>query len=137
MEDKRILLAMKKRGYGVGKWNGVGGKQKGNETVRETAMRECKEEIGVKPLKFNEVATLIFTSAGYKEDFGQQVLVFMCTSWEGEPVETEEMSPRWFSLSEIPYTNMWPDDKYWLPDVIKGKYVTIDFRFDNKNSLLK
>ena len=28
MRDNEILLAMKKRGFGVGKWNGVGGKVK-------------------------------------------------------------------------------------------------------------
>ncbi|MEK7504190.1 MAG: hypothetical protein AAB550_01680 [Patescibacteria group bacterium] len=26
VKDNQILLAMKKRGFGVGKWNGVGGK---------------------------------------------------------------------------------------------------------------
>ena len=26
VKDNEILLAMKKRGFGVGKWNGVGGK---------------------------------------------------------------------------------------------------------------
>jgi hypothetical protein len=31
-DKKRILLAMKKRGFGVGKYNGFGGKVKEDET---------------------------------------------------------------------------------------------------------
>src|SRR5665213_1943911 len=112
LEDNRILLAMKKRGYGADKWNGVGGKPEHNETISETAIRECQEEIGVKPLKFEEMATLVFTSAEHKEEFGQRVTVFICKTWEGKPIETEEMAPRWFSLDKIPYSKMWSDDKY-------------------------
>ena len=40
---KELLLAMKKRGFGAGKWNGVGGKidpAKGDKNIIEAAMRE-------------------------------------------------------------------------------------------------
>ena len=46
------------------------------------------------------------------------------------------MAPRWFDVSDIPYSKMWSDDKYWLPEVIVGKYVTADFYFDNEDNLL-
>ena len=45
-EDNRVLLGMKKRGFGVGKWNGFGGKLEPGETVLEAAAREVKEECG-------------------------------------------------------------------------------------------
>ena len=32
LKQKKILLAMKKRGFGSGKWNGYGGKVKENES---------------------------------------------------------------------------------------------------------
>lgn len=32
-DKDRVLLAMKKRGFGVGKWNGAGGKLKDGETI--------------------------------------------------------------------------------------------------------
>jgi len=35
---------MKKRGFGEGKWNGFGGKNKAKETIIETALRELHEE---------------------------------------------------------------------------------------------
>ena len=37
---------MKKRGFGVGKWNGFGGKLHANETMVECAARELHEESG-------------------------------------------------------------------------------------------
>ena len=45
-EDNRVLLGMKKRGFGAGKWNGFGGKLEAGETVVEAAAREVREECG-------------------------------------------------------------------------------------------
>lgn len=46
-EKNEILLGMKKRGFGVGKWNGFGGKISSQETILEAAQRELKEEAGI------------------------------------------------------------------------------------------
>jgi 8-oxo-dGTP diphosphatase/2-hydroxy-dATP diphosphatase len=42
--DKEILLGMKKRGFGVGRWNGFGGKVENGESIEEAALRELNEE---------------------------------------------------------------------------------------------
>ncbi len=42
-----ICLAMKKRGFGVNRWNGVGGKVEEKETIETAAKREVKEEAGI------------------------------------------------------------------------------------------
>jgi hypothetical protein len=34
--------------------------------------------------------------------------------------ESEEMMPKWFALDEIPFDNMWADDKIWLPELLAG-----------------
>jgi len=138
-DDSRILLAMKKRGFGEGRWNGVGGKPHEGETIEQAAKRECEEEIGVIPTSMRQVAVLnfYFPKEKQRQGFNQQVIVFMCSKWLGEPAETEEMAPKWFGLEEIPYEAMWSDDKYWLPKVINGEYVTADFYFDDSDGLLK
>jgi len=62
-EEKELLLAMKKRGFGIGKWNGVGGKfdlEKGDKDVVDAARRETEEEIGVKVESMEKVAVLNF-----------------------------------------------------------------------------
>jgi 8-oxo-dGTP diphosphatase/2-hydroxy-dATP diphosphatase len=46
-KGNKILLGMKKRGFGVGRWNGFGGKVKEGEKIEEAVKRELKEEIGI------------------------------------------------------------------------------------------
>jgi 8-oxo-dGTP pyrophosphatase MutT (NUDIX family) len=58
--EQEVLLAMKKRGFGKGRWNGVGGKVELGETPEEAAKRECLEEINVTPQIIKKVAELIF-----------------------------------------------------------------------------
>lgn len=136
-KDNQVLLAMKKRGFGEGRWNGVGGKPQYGESIIDAAIRECSEEIVVTPNNIKEVATLNFYFPEKSKDWDQQVIVFSCNNWDGIPVETEEMAPKWFSIDEIPYDQMWSDDIYWLPKVIEGEYVKADFHFDDNDNLLK
>ena len=128
---KELLLAMKKRGFGVGKWNGVGGKldsRKGDKNIVEAAVRETEEEIGVKVKELERVAVLNFYFP-YNRAWDQNVHVFLVKDWEGEPKETEEMMPKWFKTEEIPFGKMWDDDKFWLPKVLGGKKVKGKFVF--------
>jgi hypothetical protein len=36
----------------------------------------------------------------------------------------------WFRIEEVPYHEMWEDDKYWLPAVLRGEKVYGRFFFD-------
>lgn len=40
--DIKVLLGLKKRGLGVDKWNGFGGKLEPGETIEEAAKREMQ-----------------------------------------------------------------------------------------------
>lgn len=44
-------------------------------------------------------------------------------------MESEEMSPKWFKIEEIPFREMWDDDKFWLPQVLNGKKLKAKFVF--------
>jgi 8-oxo-dGTP pyrophosphatase MutT (NUDIX family) len=136
LKDNSILLAMKKRGFGEGHWNGAGGKPEPGEDIISTAKRECFEEIGVKPGELQKVAILNFYSQAKPGD-NQQAHVYFCEQWEGEPIETEEMRPQWFNLDAIPYESMWADDKYWLPLVLDGEKIEADFYFGDNNQVIK
>lgn len=136
-KDDKILLPMKKRGFGAGRHNGVGGKIEEGESPEESARRETHEEIGVNVDSLTQVADLHF----HEEHNGVPAIVhshvYICNEWEGEPVETEEMAPFWFNLSDIPYSQMWPDDIFWLPRVIEGEKITAEFWFDGHNHVTK
>ena len=130
-KEKRILLAMKKRRFGEGKWNGVGGKLEGNETIIESAVRETKEEIFVeiKESDLKQVATIAFFFENNKA-WDQRATVFFVEKWQHEPLETEEMKPRWYDIDKIPYDTMWIDDSYWLPRVLNGEKLKATFTFN-------
>jgi 8-oxo-dGTP diphosphatase len=134
--DDEILLAMKKRGFGEGRWNGVGGKLEPGETIEQALVRECQEEIKVTPLGYDHVAQLSFDA--YLKGRRTKLLVhaYLCEKWQDEPAETEEMRPQWFKKSAIPYEAMWQDDKFWLPLVLQNKKVKGSFVFDEKDNLL-
>lgn len=116
-KDDQILLAMKKRGFGVGKWNGVGGKAEPNETIEQATIRECQEEIGVTPNHLRPCGELHFIDL---PDVEHYCYIFETTDWDGDPQETEEMRPQWFHETAIPYDHMWPDDKFWIPELLAG-----------------
>ncbi len=53
-----------------------------------------------------------------------------------EPQETEEMRPQWFSIDEIPFDEMWPDDRYWFPWFLKQQKFHGKFSFDHDGKLV-
>ena len=128
LKNNSLCLAMKKRGFGQGKWNGVGGKKEDNETIVEAAIRETEEEIMVTPQEMELTAIISFYHI--KDTIpGLEVYTFVSRKWIGEPTETEEMKPQWFDFNEIPYNNMWPDDSFWLPKLLAGEKFTGEFLF--------
>jgi mutator protein MutT len=133
---EEILLAMKKRGFGAGKWNGVGGKLEPGETLEQAVVRECQEEINVTPVQFHKVAEHDFQEFHDGQPAHMLVHAYLCEEWEGEPAESEEMAPRWFKLTDIPYADMWEDDPHWLPQVLKGKLLKTTFQLDKNNKIV-
>lgn len=137
INDNKVLLAMKKRGFGKGRYNGVGGKPEKDEKIIETAKREAQEEIGVMPIKLQKVGVLdfYFPHTALKENWNQQVIVFLCDDWEGKPTETEEMQPKWFMKNKLPFSKMWSDDPIWLPHVLACKHIKAEFAFAEDQSV--
>lgn len=137
-QPQQVLLGMKKRGFGAGKWNGYGGKILFNETPVEAAVRETGEESGLKinPIDLQKIGELTFLMP-YHPMGTQVVHVYIATRWKGEPLESEEMTPHWFSTGELPFHQMWPDDRHWLQGALQGKPVTATFLFNKDNETIK
>lgn len=139
IKDNKILLGHKKRGFGEGFWNGAGGKVEEGETPKQAAIREAQEEIKVLPKNPQKVADIDFFIPA-TDDQGpwiQRTFVYKTSEWVREPQETEEMNPKWFKFSEIPYNQMWSDDQIWLPKVLEGQKIKAKFWFDNNLQVTK
>lgn len=136
MREEKILLGMKKRGFGAGRWNGFGGKVEPGETMEEAARREMQEESGVDIETMEKVGIHEFCFESNLEEV-LEVHVFRVDAFNGEPRETEEMRPQWFAFDEIPYDTMWPDDIYWLPLFLQGKKFKTKFLFGENDTVLE
>lgn len=133
--DGAVLLGRKKRGFGMGKWNGFGGKVRQDEYAVDAAYRELSEEAGILAKEIELVATLDFI---YEKDARiHEVRVYKVASFTGEPVETEEMRPEWFSVSRIPYADMWQSDSLWLPQILAGRRMRGVCTFDDDLQLVR
>lgn len=133
LRENEICLALKKRGFGEGYYNGFGGKVEDGETLTQATVREVYEEstVIVQEKDLQQVADII----SIFKDAQMHVHVYFARTWTGEPEETEEMKPKWFLHSNIPYAQMWSSDYRWIPSVLIGKKLrgTIYFKEDGKN----
>lgn len=126
----RLLLGMKKRGFGIGKWNGFGGKIERDETPEQAAVRELHEECGLKtrPEDLDPRGTLTFVFPD-RPEFDHFVHVFIVSRWSGAPIETAEMRAVWHPIESLPFNTMWDDDKYWLPTILEGRRIDATFTY--------
>ena len=134
-QHPKVLLGMKKRGFGVGRWNGFGGKVAPGETIEDAAKREMFEEAGIKLKNLDKVAIIQFEFKGNPEIL--ETHIFKSNDFDGIPTESEEMKPQWFFIDEIPFKEMWPDDIYWIPLFLKGKKFKGKFLFGEADVVLE
>jgi 8-oxo-dGTP diphosphatase len=124
---EEVLLIRKLRGLGAGKINGPGGRIEHGESKLDCARREVEEELRVTPLGLEERGELRFQ---FLDGHSIQAFVFIATDYRGEPTATAEAIPLWTPRGQIPYEQMWADDRLWLPLLLLGKRFRGRFLFD-------
>ena len=132
IREGRILLIRKKRGLGAGKINGPGGRIEPGETPHACAIRELREELGVEAGELLRMGDHRFQ---FMDGYSTYVHVYVTHEIDGKAVETDEAFPIWFELAEIPFEEMWEDDRYWLPLIIEGRRFSGYWIFDGDQML--
>ena len=127
-DGDRLLLMRKKKGLGAGKINAPGGRIEPGETPAEAAIRESIEEVHMAPQNPQKRGELFFQ---FKDGYKLHGEVFLSDAFSGTPAETGEADPFWCDISEIPYHDMWEDDRYWLPLALEGTPFKAYFIFDD------
>lgn len=122
-------MQCKSKGFGQGKWNGPGGKIESDETPEGSAQREVWEETGMEISELELRGELEFIFPHKTED-NFYSYVFISRNYKGEPEDKGEGELRWFRRNDIPLDKMWDDDKYWLHEMLAGKFVRKRFYFD-------
>jgi 8-oxo-dGTP diphosphatase len=132
VKDRSVLLIRKKRGLGAGKINAPGGRMEPGETPLEAAIRETREEVCVTPLDLSYAGVNLFQ---FVDGYSIHVHVFKASDFEGDPKETDEATPLWAPVDEIPYQEMWEDDRLWIPLVLEGVRFSGRYVFDGDRML--
>jgi 8-oxo-dGTP diphosphatase len=127
-----VLLIRKLRGLGAGKINGPGGRLEAGETPLEAAIRETVEEVCVEPDDIVAGGQLRFQ---FVDGYRLHGHVFVAHSHRGTPTVTDEAVPHWFPVDQLPFDEMWADDRLWLPAVLAGQVVDGRFVFDGDTML--
>ena len=132
IEDGKILLIDKKTGLGKGKINGPGGKVEKGEAPEACAIRECQEELSITVSDLQYCGQHRFQ---FVDGYSIHVWVYKTEKFDGTPTESVEAKPLWVSLDEIPYEQMWEDDRIWLPMLLRGEKFQGRWIFDGDTML--
>jgi len=126
--EGQILLILKKRGLGSGKFNAPGGRLEPGETPGQAAVRETREEVGLTPTGLLPAGRLDFA---FTDGYSLRCHVFTASGCTGTLTETDEAAPFWCPEDDIPYGKMWSDDRIWLPLLLDAKPFRAAFIFDS------
>jgi 8-oxo-dGTP diphosphatase / 2-hydroxy-dATP diphosphatase len=130
VKEHKILLGFKTKNIGKDCWNGYGGGIEDGESPIETAIRELREETGgviILPEHLEKIAIVDFHNT--KSDgntFVCKVHFYLVKQWTGKVQKTDEMiNPTWFDIDNLPFSQMMPSDKEWLPVALSGKKIVV------------
>lgn len=123
----------KEQDENAGKWIGIGGHMKEDETPEECVRREIIEETGlaVEDLKLRGVLTFILPAWGNE-------LTFLYTASTKEEVSREcpEGVLKWIPVDEVMDLPLWEGDRTFLPLLKEEKHCfSMKLVYDEKDNL--
>lgn len=140
-DEKVLLMHRKKTSDGLGQdlVSGIGGKVGDipgleSETDQEALVRECEEEIGIKPTRYAIAGRVRFIWET-KPNWNMDVTVFIVTEWENEPQETAVAKPVWHQIANLPESQMWEDNRHWVPKVLARENVDAVFYYGKNKTI--
>lgn len=136
INDDMVLLQKKSRGFGVGKWNAPGGKKEEKESIKESVLREIKEETDLDVFNLEEIG---FHEFIFKDNdkWNNKCYIFKTSSYSGLPKDMGEGELKWFQIENIPLDEMWDDDRFWTKNMLKGRFNNMRFYFSKEGKYLK
>lgn len=131
-KNEKVLMlhrVKKQKDIHEGKWNGLGGKLEAEESPKECAIREVKEESGLSATKLNFSGHIVFTKFDGENDW--HVFVYHITDFEGELIECNEGNLKWIDKDKVLDLNLWEGDKLFIPLVLKDEKFMGKFCYEN------
>jgi 8-oxo-dGTP pyrophosphatase MutT (NUDIX family) len=135
VQGQHLFLGHKMREVGKGSRNAPGGKPEPEDggDLRQTSVREVYQECGVTIMAedLKQVALLNISREGVGPEY--EVTVFRADHFTGEMVGTDELGRLVaYCFDDIDYSQMMPADRLWLPAVLAGLTIEVDFTYDRE-----
>lgn len=137
-DSKVVVIKYKSGNIKEGYYDIPGGKIEKGETPEEAAIREMKEETGIKVKKLKSKGKMIIEYP--KRIFN--LTIFFSAECEGEPQEFEENTSEWIDIEELlkkekRLSNIMILDKDYIKGLIDDKYNFImNIKVDDNENIL-
>jgi 8-oxo-dGTP diphosphatase len=120
----------KKQDMHAGKWNGLGGKLEPGETPEECAIREIREESGLKVK--NLILKGIITFPAFDDNEDWYTFLFVIDDFEGELIDSPEGHLAWIPNEELQNLKLWAGDLIFLPWIEQDRFFSGKFVYQDK-----
>ncbi len=139
IKDEKVVVTKYKEGNKkFGYYDIPGGKIEEGETPEQTAIREMKEETGLKVGDLKYKGNMIIEYPNRIFDFN----IFIANESEGEPQEFEENTSEWIEINELLQkekilSNIMILDRFFIKGLIDDKYnFKMHIQVDEKENIL-
>ena len=95
----------------AGKWIGVGGKCKENESPEDCMLREVREETGLSVTQHRLRGVITFVSDAWE---GQYMYLFTASKWHGALTDCDEGELAWVERTDMLHLLLWEGDRIFL-----------------------
>ncbi len=134
VKDNQALLAQRLGGPDASKWNGIGGVMKAKERAHDAAKRLAKAAAGLIVDPGEPLGTVTYHHPVHGH---WDVTVFRAQSIKGRPKKTKLANPKWFSVNDLPFKEMWLGDHLFMYRVLEEQPFTIEIWFDEEDRIAK
>ncbi len=137
-DEKVVVTKYKEENKKIGYYDIPGGKIEEGETPEQTAIREMKEETGLKVGDLKYKGNMIIEYPNRIFDFD----IFIANESEGEPQEFEENTSEWIEINELLQkekilSNIMILDRFFIKGLIDDKYnFKMHIQVDEKENIL-
>jgi 8-oxo-dGTP diphosphatase len=109
-----------------GKWLGIGGKVKENESLDQAMKREVYEETGFKVINYKFKGMITFVNTICETE---HIFIYIVCKYSGTIIECNEGTLKWIEKDNILNLNLWAGDKYFLEPLINNESKLINMKF--------
>ena len=134
-KNKICLLKRAKRPY-KGYWGAIGGKLQLQESLKETAIREAKEETNL-DCKFDKVSAVIHERVIDSDIYKIALVIFLVklTTDQTDFKADEEGDLEWFDLDNLP-EKIIPSDKLMITELLNKDFSYVSLVMESKDGEL-